>query len=180
MADIADSDDSDEEIVLLAAAYLLTKKRSRPRRPRVDNSALPDHPKTECTWARIRATGSDEMHVSLMNIDRRAFDMLLTPFEREWKRRDVWGNKLGRKKIKTAVRPGKRVMTADGCLALTLMYLSSRSELKMIGLLFGVNEHRARTYCELGMGLLNKVRTTDVPAHLAAPCICSHFRIFGT
>ena len=64
---------------------------------------------------------------------------------------------------------------------MTLMYLSSRSEVKMIGLLFGVNEHRARTYCDLGMKLLNKVRTTDsMPAHLPAPCIYSHFRIFGT
>ena len=115
-----DIEDSDDEIVLLAAAYLLAKKRSRPRRPRVDNSALPDHPKTECTWARIRATGSDEMHVSLMNIDRRAFDMLLTPFEREWKRRDVWGNKLGRKKIKTAVRPGMRSTSLEPCMTLVL------------------------------------------------------------
>ena len=180
MTDIADSDDSDEEIVLLAAAYLLTKKRSRPRRPRVDNSALPDEPKTESPWSRTAATGSDEMLVSLTNLDRRSFEKLLKPVEREWKKYDVYGNKVGRKKLKPAVRPQRRVMTADGCMALTLMYLSSRSELKMIGLLFGVNELRARTYCELGMKLLNKVRTTDVPAHRAAPCICFHFRIFGT
>ena len=87
--DSDDSDDSDEEIVLLAAAYLLTSSRSRPRRPRVDNSALPDDPKTESTWSRIYATGSDELLVSLLNLDRRSFTKLLEPFANEWAMRDV-------------------------------------------------------------------------------------------
>ena len=106
MADTADSDDSDEEIVLLAAAYLLAKKRSRPRRPRVDNSALPDEPKTESPWSRISATGSDKMLVSLTNLDRRSFEKLLKPFEREWKKYDVYGNKVGRKKLAPGPSPG--------------------------------------------------------------------------
>ena len=68
----------------------------------------------------------------------------------------------------TAVRKNRRVMTADGCLGLALMYLSSKSELKYIGLLFGINEVRARSYCRLGMKLLNKV-------HWSARCVMSSF-----
>ena len=154
----SDSDgDSDDDFVVLVAAYLLSKKRSRPRKPRVDNSALPEHPKTGSTWARIRANGSDELLVTLLSIDRRAFDALLTPFTTEWRQRDACGKRLHRKKLRASVRKNRRVMTADGCLGLTLMYLSSKSELKYIGLLFGINEVRARSYCRLGMKLLNKV-----------------------
>ena len=67
----SDSDgDSDDEFVVLVAAYLLSKKRSKPRKPRVDNSALPENPKTESVWARIRANGSDELLVTLLSISR--------------------------------------------------------------------------------------------------------------
>ena len=69
---------SDGGFLLFCAAYLLSKKRSRPRMPRVDNSALPENSsKTESMWARIRANGSDEMLVTLLSIDRRSFDALL-------------------------------------------------------------------------------------------------------
>ena len=119
-------------------------------------------------WARIRATGSDELLVTLLALDRRSFDVLLSPFEREWRQRDSSGIKLRRKKLRASVRGNSRVMTADGCLGLTLMYLSSKSELKYIGLLFGINEVRARSYCRLGMKLLNKV-------HWSARCVMSSF-----
>ena len=152
-------EDSDDDFLVFFAAYLLSKKRSRPRKPRVDNSALPENPKTESMWARIRANGSDELLVTLLSIHRRAFDALLTPFTRAeaWRQRDACGKKLRRKKLRSSVGKNRRVMTADGCLGLTLMYLSSKSELKYIGLLFGINEVRARSYCRLGMVLLNKV-----------------------
>ena len=161
-------EDSDDDFLVFFAAYLLSKKRSKPRKPRVDNSALPENPKTESVWARIRANGSDELLVTLLSTHRRAFDALLTPFTREWRQRDACGKKLRRKKLRSSVRKNRRVMTADGCLGLTLMYLSSKSELKYIGLLFGINEVRARSYCRLGMKLLNKV-------HWISPCVMSCF-----
>ena len=65
-------EDSDDDFLVFFAAYLLSKKRSRPRKPRVDNSALPENPKTESVWARIRANGSDELLVTLLSIHRRA------------------------------------------------------------------------------------------------------------
>ena len=86
-------EDSDDDFLVFFAAYLLSKKRSRPRKPRVDNSALPENPKAESMWARIRANGSDEMLVTLLSIDRRSFDALLTPFTREWRQRDACGKK---------------------------------------------------------------------------------------
>ena len=66
-------EDSDDDFLVFFAAYLLSKKRSKPRKPRVDNSALPENPKTESMWARIRATGSDELLVTLLSTHRRAF-----------------------------------------------------------------------------------------------------------
>ena len=50
---------------------------------------------------------------------------------------------LRRKKIKSSVRLVSRAMTAEGCLVLALMFLSSEAEVKLLGVLFGLQEQRA-------------------------------------
>ena len=49
-------------------------------------------------------------------------------------------------------------MTAEGCLALALMFLSSEAEVKLLGVLFGLQEQRALKYIKMGIFLLKKVR----------------------
>ena len=49
-------------------------------------------------------------------------------------------------------------MTAEGCLALALMFLSSEAEVKLLGVLFGLQEQRALKYIKMSIFLSKKVR----------------------
>ena len=64
------------------------------------------------------------------------------------------GDLLVTKKNKTSSRLQNRKISADGCLGITLMWLSSTCETKYLGVIFGVNEHLAWKYIRLGCGLL--------------------------
>jgi hypothetical protein len=57
--------------------------------------------------------------------------------------RDTECRPLRRKEIKSSVRLVSRAMTTEGCLALALMFLSSEAEVKLLGVLFGLQEQRA-------------------------------------
>jgi hypothetical protein len=49
-------------------------------------------------------------------------------------------------------------MTAEGCLALALMFLSSEAEVKLLGVLFGLQEQCALKYIEMSIFLSKNVR----------------------
>ena len=98
--------------VVCAAALLLDDEPERPNKPRVGQEVLPSDPKTESTWATIWAKGDDRTLVKIVNLDRESFELLLTPFAREFRLRDTDGVLLVTKKNKT----GRRQATADGCL----------------------------------------------------------------
>jgi hypothetical protein len=49
-------------------------------------------------------------------------------------------------------------MTAEGWLALALMFLSSEAEVKLLGVLFGLQEQRALKYTKMSIFLSKKVR----------------------
>ena len=148
--------------VVCAAALLLDDEPERPNKPRVGQEVLPSDPKTESTWATIWAKGDDRTLVKLLNLHRAAFELLLTPFAREFHLRDTDGVLLVTKKNKTTSRPMSRKATADGCLAISLMWLSSTAEIKYLGLIFGLNERAAWKYIRLGCGLLFEVRS-EIP-----------------
>ena len=57
--------------------------------------------------------------------------------------RDTAGDLLVTKKNKTSSRLQSRKMSADGCLGIALMWLSSTCQTKYLGLIFGLNEHLA-------------------------------------
>jgi hypothetical protein len=103
--------------------------------------------------------------VKLLNLNRAAFRKLLAPFSRQFRRYDIQGVKLVRKKIARA-RLTCRVMTAEGCLALALMWLSSTAKPKYLGLLFGINDVRSTKYIRLGMFLLKKVSACCFTQHI--------------
>jgi hypothetical protein len=153
------SDDSDdEEILLLAGMWLLLDDGpSRPNRPRMGREVLPRKPKEDSMWGRHLRKADDRTMVKLLNLNRAAFHKLLAPFSRQFRRYDIHGVKLVRKKIAARARLNRRAMTAEGCLALTLMWLSSTAEPKYLGLLFGINDVRSTKYIRLGMFLLQKV-----------------------
>ena len=49
-------------------------------------------------------------------------------------------------------------MAAEGWLALALMFLSSEAEVKLLGVLFGLQEQRALKYIKMSIFLSKKVR----------------------
>ena len=161
---MSDSETDEEELTdLLALAWLLLDDEPvRRNKPRIGQSALPSDPKTQSPWAAIWRRGDDRTLVKVVNLDRASFQLLLGPFSRQFKGRGVDGKVLKPKKIKARARLSRRKMTADGCLGLTLMWLSSMAEIKYLGLLFGLNEHCAWKYIRLGCHLLFKVR--EAPA----------------
>jgi hypothetical protein len=67
---------------------------------------------------------------------------------------------LRRKKIMSSVRLASRAMTAEGCLALALMFLSSEAEVevKLLNVLFGLQEQCALKYIKVVIFLSKKVR----------------------
>ena len=140
--------------VVCAAVLLLDDEKERPNKPRVGQEVLPRDPKTESTWATIWANGDDRTLVKLINLDRPAFEKILPSFESEFRLRDTAGDLLVTKKNKTSSRLQNRKISADGCLGITLMWLSSTCETKYLGVIFGVNEHLAWKYIRLGCGLL--------------------------
>ena len=78
----------------------------------------------------------DQTFVELLGLDCPAFTKLLRPFAKLFTQFDTECQPLRRKKIKSSVRLTSRSMTADGCLALALMFLSSEAEVKLLGVLF--------------------------------------------
>ena len=101
----------------------------------------------------------DQTFVKLLGLDCPAFTKLLRPFAKLFTQFDTECQPLRRKKIKSSVRLTSRSMTADGCLALALMFLSSEAEVKLLGVLFGLQEQRALKYIKMGLFLLKKVRS---------------------
>jgi hypothetical protein len=75
------------------------------------------------------------------------------------------------KKIKSSVRLVSRAMTAEGCLALALMFLSPEAEVKLLGVLFGLLEQRALKYIKMSISLSKKVRGHSALA-VFSPAFC--------
>jgi hypothetical protein len=72
--------------------------------------------------------GGDQTFVKPLGLDCLAFTQLLRPFAKLFipnSIRNANHSALRRKKTKSSVRLASRSMTADGCLALALMFLSS-------------------------------------------------------
>jgi hypothetical protein len=62
-------------------------------------------------------------------------------------------------------------MTAGVCLALALMFLSLEAEVKLLGVLFGLQEQRALKYMEMSIFLSKKVRGhSSLPVSSLAFC----------
>jgi hypothetical protein len=76
-------------------------------------------------WGRHLRKADDRTVVKLLNLDRAAFGKLLVPFSRQFRRYDLQGMELVRKNIAARARLTRRVMTAEGCLALALMWLAA-------------------------------------------------------
>ena len=152
--------------VVCAAVLLLDDEPERPNKPRVGQEVLPSDPKTESTWATIWAKGDDRALVKLINLDRPAFLKLLPSFESEFRLRDTAGDLLVTKKNKTSSRLQSRKISPDGCLGITLMWLSSTCQTKYLGLIFGLNGHLAWKYIRLGCGLLFKASSEKSRARL--------------
>ena len=160
-SDDESSDDEQPPKSAVAALVILLcgDDTHRPKKPRISRKSLPKYPKTESAWARISKMRDDQTFVKLLGLDCPAFTKLLRPFAKLFTQFDTECQPLRRKKIKSSVRLTSRSMTADGCLALALMFLSSEAEVKLLGVLFGLQEQRALKYIKMGLFLLKKVRS---------------------
>jgi hypothetical protein len=101
----------------------------RPKKPRISRKSLSKYPKTESAWARALKMGGDQTFEKLLGLDRPAFTQLLRPFEALFTQFDMECQPPRRKKIRSSVRLNSLAMTAEGCLALALMFLSSGAEI---------------------------------------------------